>query len=222
MKEFTQIVRPFYPEGDYKMYSYPEGCIVIDNPPFSILSKIVDFYIYRKQPFILFCQSLTAGQFVSDKRQTTIILVNERITFHNKAYINISFIAYGIKEIENFAILTAPKLKIWLKKIEKKTRVLSRNRRPKYVLPKNVTSAALLGKYTDRDFAIKRAECIKIDTIDAMKKEGKNIYGGGFLLSAEAAEAVEAVEAAEAAEVTFTYDLSEREKALLKKISNTL
>ena len=37
----TPIIRPFYPGGDYEHYDYPEGCVVIDNPPFSILSKII-------------------------------------------------------------------------------------------------------------------------------------------------------------------------------------
>ena len=34
------IVRPFYPGGDYKSEKYPSGCVVIDNPPFSIISEI--------------------------------------------------------------------------------------------------------------------------------------------------------------------------------------
>lgn len=28
------IVRPFWPGGDYQKYEYPDGCVVIDNPPF--------------------------------------------------------------------------------------------------------------------------------------------------------------------------------------------
>lgn len=38
------FVRPFYPGGDYQHYEYPDGCVVVDNPPFSILSEIVSFY----------------------------------------------------------------------------------------------------------------------------------------------------------------------------------
>lgn len=38
------IVRPFYPGGDYQKMTYPDGAVVIDNPPFSILAEIVDFY----------------------------------------------------------------------------------------------------------------------------------------------------------------------------------
>ncbi len=39
-----EIVRPFYPGGDYEHAEYPEGCVVIDNPPFSIISKICAYY----------------------------------------------------------------------------------------------------------------------------------------------------------------------------------
>ena len=34
------VIRPFYPGGDYRSADYPVGCVVIDNPPFSILSEI--------------------------------------------------------------------------------------------------------------------------------------------------------------------------------------
>ena len=34
------IVRPFYPGGDFERFEYPDGCVVVDNPPFSIITKI--------------------------------------------------------------------------------------------------------------------------------------------------------------------------------------
>ena len=33
------IVCPFCPGGDYENYDYPDGCVVVDNPPFSIFAK---------------------------------------------------------------------------------------------------------------------------------------------------------------------------------------
>ena len=45
----AQVIRPFYPGGDYENAKYPAGCVVIDNPPFSILSKIVNFYRERER-----------------------------------------------------------------------------------------------------------------------------------------------------------------------------
>ena len=53
------IVCPFYPGGDYKNEEYPENCVVVDNPPFSILAEIVRFYVAAGIPFFLFAPSLT-------------------------------------------------------------------------------------------------------------------------------------------------------------------
>lgn len=33
------VLRPFWPGLDYQQQEYPDGCVVVDNPPFSILSK---------------------------------------------------------------------------------------------------------------------------------------------------------------------------------------
>ena len=38
-----EILRPFYPGGDYINAEYPDNGVVIDNPPFSIFTKIVRF-----------------------------------------------------------------------------------------------------------------------------------------------------------------------------------
>ena len=40
----SKFVRPFYPNGDYENYDYPDDCVVVDNPPFSILA-IPDCFI---------------------------------------------------------------------------------------------------------------------------------------------------------------------------------
>lgn len=39
------IVCPFYPGGDFEHFDYPDNCVVIDNPPFSIYAKIVRWYL---------------------------------------------------------------------------------------------------------------------------------------------------------------------------------
>lgn len=53
------FVRPFYPGGDYKAEKYPKGCIVVDNPPFSILAEILNFYKDNGVRFFLFAPTLT-------------------------------------------------------------------------------------------------------------------------------------------------------------------
>ena len=54
------MVRPFWPGGDYERFDYPDGCAVVDNPPFSILAGIMEFYLDRGILFFLFAPALTA------------------------------------------------------------------------------------------------------------------------------------------------------------------
>ena len=35
-----KIIRPFFPGGDFESIEYQDDWVVIDNPPFSIISKI--------------------------------------------------------------------------------------------------------------------------------------------------------------------------------------
>ena len=102
----NKIVRPFYPNGDYENFNYPKDCIVLDNPPFSILSKIVRFYNENKIQFFLFAPSLTvlncnAGQ------GYTAICTGASVTYENGANVLTSFIANLNGDV---AIRTAPEL----------------------------------------------------------------------------------------------------------------
>lgn len=56
-----EIKRPFYPGGDYQKEAetYNEKSVVIDNQPFSILSKILDFYEKNNIKFFVFTNGLT-------------------------------------------------------------------------------------------------------------------------------------------------------------------
>ena len=60
------FVRPFYPGGDYVNYDYSGGKVVVDNPPFSILSQLVRFYCERGVPFLLFAPTLCSIQRCAD------------------------------------------------------------------------------------------------------------------------------------------------------------
>lgn len=53
-----QIIRPFYPGGDYTAEDYSSG-VVVDNPPFSIIKQILTHYLRNGVPFFLFCPALT-------------------------------------------------------------------------------------------------------------------------------------------------------------------
>ncbi|MBR2883052.1 MAG: hypothetical protein IKB96_12085, partial [Prevotella sp.] len=57
-----KVIRPFYPNGDYEREEYPKGWTVVDNPPFSIISKIVKFYNRHGVKYFLFAPCLTNFQ----------------------------------------------------------------------------------------------------------------------------------------------------------------
>lgn len=54
VKEGTPVVRPFWPGADYTRLEYPDGCVVVDNPPFSIYAQVVRWYLRRGIKFFLF------------------------------------------------------------------------------------------------------------------------------------------------------------------------
>ena len=84
------IVRPFYPGGDYEAYDYPAGCVVVDNPPFSILKKIVRFYQARGIRFFIFCDSRFSLRYL-DVPGVSIVSCHAEIEYDNGAVVNTSF-----------------------------------------------------------------------------------------------------------------------------------
>ena len=83
------FVRPFYPGGDYENFPYCENCVVVDNPPFSIISKIIGFYNSRGIKFFLFAPALTLLSPVCDGYCG--IAVGAAITYENGAKVSTSF-----------------------------------------------------------------------------------------------------------------------------------
>lgn len=79
------IVRPFIPGGDYQKYAYDENDVVVDNPPFSMTTKITKWYIDHNIPFFLFVNGLYG---VSLSRglhgKATVIVTNAQVSFYNK------------------------------------------------------------------------------------------------------------------------------------------
>lgn len=107
------FVRPFYPGGDYENYDYGKTAIVVDNPPFSILSKIVDFYISKNIPFFLFAPNLTFFSCIRN-RDCTALVTDTNIIYDNGADIKTSFLTN--LEPYDLRIRTAPTLYQAIKK----------------------------------------------------------------------------------------------------------
>ena len=107
-----QIVRPFYPGGDYENFDYPIDSVVIDNPPFSIIAKIARFYISNGIKFFLFAPHLTL--FSSDI-DCTAVVVGNLITYKNGAKVRTSFLSNLFEDVR---IMSDPELYDKLMSIE--------------------------------------------------------------------------------------------------------
>lgn len=86
--EGKEILRPFYPGGDYVHADYPANGVVIDNPPFSIFTKICKFYSERRIPFFIFGPGMTIG---SVCKYCTAVVINKSLTFTNLAKVRCNF-----------------------------------------------------------------------------------------------------------------------------------
>jgi hypothetical protein len=190
LPEDTEIVRPFRPNGDYTTEEYPEGCVVIDNPPFSILSKIVRFYIARGIKFFLFAPTLTLFSSASSSYCTKIVC-GVSVTYANKAKVATSFLTniFG-----DNAIICDNELYNTIEEIDKRLQKESTKELTKIIYPDNVVSAALLQKVAKRlTLVIPASEMKPIKSAG-----GTSIFGGGYLLSSKAAAERAAAERAAA------------------------
>ena len=94
-----RIIRPFNPNDDYKKCDYTNG-VVVDNPPFSILAEIIDYYLDNNIKFFLFAPSLTCFNYLAKNRKICILPINVNIIYENGAKVNTSFVT----NLENNAI----------------------------------------------------------------------------------------------------------------------
>ena len=190
LPEDTEIVRPFRPGGDYTNEEYPEGCVVIDNPPFSILSKIVRFYVARGIKFFLFAPALTLFS-SSSSSYCTKIVCGVSVTYANKAKVSTSFLTniFG-----DNAIICDNELYRIIKEIDDRLTGEQSKELRKINYPDNVVSSALLGKIAKRISYIIPASEIK----PIKSAGGVAIFGGGYMLSTKAAAEKAAAEKAAA------------------------
>lgn len=204
-----RFVRPFYPGGDYERFEYKLGFVVVDNPPFSIETQILRFYTRENIPFFLFAPTLTL--FSSGITDITYIPCGVGITYENGAVVNTSFVT----NLDTSLIRSAPGLYSAVEKANAENTNARKAELPKYTYPDEVVSSAMIAKYSKRgvDFSIKKGDAVFIRSLDAQDKEGKTIFGSGFLV-AEKAAAEKA-----AAEKVVVWPLSERERFIVASLS---
>lgn len=203
--EDREIVRPFYPGGDFEKFDYPERCIVVDNPPFSIRSKITCFYLERGIDFFLFNPALTLFM----PHDVTYVITNASVRFDNGAELPISFTTSLFPDVR---IMTAADLRDALVRIFKKAIGASNKKQKHFVWPPCVLSSAR-GNFFDVDVKIKKSECLF-----TKKACCKDVYGAAFLLSDAATERLEAARAATRADKP-TLQLSESDRAIIARLN---
>lgn len=177
------FIRPFYPGGDYKSEKY-EGRVVVDNPPFSILSEIIRYYIDNRIGFFVFCPGLTPIS--SSSAMATIIAANATITYENGAEVSTSFITN--LEPCDVAIRSCPELYDRIKAACEDIRAEHKKQLPVYSYPDEVVTSTMMNYLSAHhvEHEIKKNDCQIIDALDEQREVGKVIFGKGFLLSEKA------------------------------------
>ena len=209
----TSFVRPFYPGGDYERFRYPEGCTVVDNPPFSIESKIIAFYARRGIRFFLFAPALTLFSSSSSSSSATCLPVGVQITYENGAKVPTSFVTN--LEPPDLRLRTAPSLYRAVKAADDENRAAATKQLPRYEYPDNIVTAAMVQRWCKYgvDYRLSVQDSRPIDALEAQKARGLSIFGNGFLLSSRAAAERAAAE---------KWTLSEAERDMVALIDKNL
>lgn len=209
--EGCEIVRPFFPDGDYESVEYGPNSVVIDNPPFSIVTKITRFYLARGIRFFLFAPHLTL--FSSDL-DCTHIVAGGTITYENGAVVKTSFLSnmFGSAKVIGDADLHSE-----LEAINDGNKA----NLPKYVYPENVLTVSMVSWMVEKgiSFRVGKGQTVHCRGLDSQKKHGKALFGSGFLLSDSAAAEKAAAEKAAAERVNvIVWELSERERKIIEEL----
>ena len=209
-----KVVRPFFPGGNYEdLKQYPNGSVVVDNPPFSILSKIIRFYSENGIRFFLFGPSLTL--FSASDCDVTYIVANAQIVYENGANISTGFITNMIQDLR---IWCCPELRDAIHEAQEDEDKTKQG----FVYPDNIVTAATLGKLVAHETGLKvrKISCEYIKSSDSAEEQGRALYGGGFILSDGAAAERAAAERAAAERAAATrLNLSARERAIIEKLN---
>ena len=197
-----EILRPFFPGGDYRNANYPKKCVVIDNPPFSILSEIVRFYMEKEIAFFLFAPRLTLFSIASGI--CNYLPVECSVTYENGARVATSFVT----NLGEYKIEVAPELYQAVKAADDENQ--KTDELPNYEYPVNVITAptTCLAKY-GISLRIRPEEASFTRALDAQREENKAIFGAGFLLAEKAAAEKAAAR---------KWQLSERELQIIKDL----
>ena len=206
------VVRPFYPGGDYKKENYPKGCVVIDNPPFSIISEICEWYTKNGIAYFLFAPTLTLLGIM--RGGANYVACGSGVVYENGASVNTSFVTnLGSKKI-----IAASDLREQMDEANKENLAKQHKTLPKYEYPDEVLTATMLCYMAAHGVSLEICadDVHFIRGLDAQKVSGKALFGSGYLLSKKAAAEKAAAEKAAAEKAAAeVWELSDREKKIV-------
>lgn len=226
-----KIVRPFWPGADFQKSDYPEGCVVVDNPPFSIMSSIKRWFQEKGIRFFLFSPHLTLFQTYFPEH--TYIITNASIIYENGANVSTDFVT-NIPSFSGCGIMCASSLRERI--IQSQKLNLKKIKNPQYIYPDNVITTSVIASLLKggKDISIPHAELEYIRNLDNQIPLKKSIYGNGFLCSDRIAQLIKVEkenayitdlnnkknECIEKEKKAIRFSLSEREKKLIKSLTD--
>ena len=202
------ILRPFYPGGDYENAEYPDNGVVIDNPPFSILSRIVKFYMAHNIPFFLFGNGMTIMSLC--KYGATAVIIGGQIKFHNGAEVRVNFTTNLLPE---YVAVTAPTLDAMIKDCPSQNQKVNL---PKYRYPYNIVSVSAMQTIAGGgvEYKVRRSEAVLVKSLDLHPKGKGSLFGEHLLVTQAQAKAQAQAQA------IIDIELSEREKKIVERLNH--
>lgn len=184
----SKFVRPFYPGGDYERFEYPDDCVVVDNPPFSIISKIVRDYREGGVRFFLFAPHKSLIGICGKEGNISKIFADAKITYENGANVATNFVT-NLEPVP--CVRSDPKLCTIVKKADARARANRAESLPVFNYPDEVLTFSQMNTLAvfGVEFSIPLSETCFIRALDSQKAEKKAIYGSGLLLKRKMAEA---------------------------------
>ena len=206
-----QIIRPFFPGGDFESIEYTDDMVVIDNPPFSIITKICRYYIANGVKFFLFCPHLTA--FGSDI-DCTHIIASADITYENGATVKTAFVSNMFGDTK---VIGDADLHLKFKELQQRNKV----NLPKYEYPDHIITVSKIAYCVEKGINVSfdKKDLKHYRRMDTQKKHGKYIFGSGFIASDKvAAAAAAAAAAAQKKDNVIVWELSAREREIIDSL----
>ena len=207
----VRIIRPFWPGADYQQADYTGDCVVIDNPPFSILSQIVRWYMARGIRFLLFAPTLML--FSVAKGEASYIVTSANVTYANGAKIPTSLVT----NLTDKKICVYSDLSRRMELADKRGYAAPKGNPNAYQVPDNVVTAAKMkrcARYANLEIDAK--DTYPVSKLDNMIK---SVFGQGFLLSDKAAAERTAAERTAAERTAAERTAAERAAAEVIQLS---